>query len=903
MPYVLANTGVQILCFPLPRGSRLTPEQTGTDWNHCRTADARSIAYVQWRVVLQPTPRLFLAIDTTCGDPAAGHFCSAAGFVDEHIVRIAEWQGADGQAISLPAIEFSIRPPVTGNVKDVDMVIDFGNSRTGALLLEMRGETAPTPQMLPFHLYDRARLDAWNDAGEFDPAQADKWFSSRTHWSVTPYAEPQPLVRDSFREVETKKGLLGRTQRNTVRESQSIRPQLFEDVSMVRLGSHAKRIASDPSSTGDQRTGVSSPKRYLWADDASWLEGCDWFMDTSRSDSRTIPSRLSGPLLRFLSETDDDTLLDHLDTAGPAMESPARPRHAPRVLMTAALYEILSQAFAWINSPAYRKATGDASRPRRLRSVTLTYPTGMITVERERLLTQATKAARVFAQTIGRGFPVPAVELGLDEASAVHLAYVWGELRSLGQNPALWMSIAAPHRAHTTSTAASEATSAEQPPESPLAATAAPARRRPTRSAPEAAADDAPGELRIACIDIGGGTSDLMIAGYQCRSQIDDEVTGRILHRDGISIAGDQLVKRILERIIVPVFADATALDRGTVQLLFGPEVPHNRELRSLRTSWMNHIFVPLAHAWLGAVSKQSNETVCHTDERIVSREALHSLQTEIDRVTEPGRHNVNEPLRLDVDAELLMDVVQEVFGELIADFCERIVRHEADIVLLAGQPTRLNAIQDLVRMMLPLPSSRVIAMHRHYAGNWYPYQDEQGRSPGFIVEPKSAVVVGAAVEFLARHGHLPQFRFQMTDTDRSRSWYWGVMTDAVSGIREERVLFKANDSPRRHRFTTSSQRVMIGRRLSAHSHAEASPGYLLMVDTQNRVEPTEITIELERRVDSESGDEQLELVSVDGLVAGLPAVIGQNVSFHWRTLADEQFFLDSGGLDHIDLD
>ena len=59
-------------------------------------------------------------------------------------------------------------------------------------------------------------------------------------------------------------------------------------------------------------------------------------------------------------------------------------------------------------------------------------------------------------------------------------------------------------------------------------------------------------EVRIACIDIGGGTSDLMIARYSLAAGAVDTISGEMLHRDGISHAGDQLVKRLLERVIVP---------------------------------------------------------------------------------------------------------------------------------------------------------------------------------------------------------------------------------------------------------------------------------------------------------------------------------------------------------------
>ena len=110
---------------------------------------------------------------------------------------------------------------------------------------------------------------------------------------------------------------------------------------------------------------------------------------------------------------------------------------------------------------------------------------------------------------------------------------------------------------------------------------------------------DAAHEIRIACIDVGGGTSDLMIARYNFESKIDDYVRGEGLHQDGISLAGDQLVKRLLETIIVPAFSRALGLEDEDVVLLFGPEVPRNREYRAQRVQWMNRLFVPLAHAYL----------------------------------------------------------------------------------------------------------------------------------------------------------------------------------------------------------------------------------------------------------------------------------------------------------------
>ena len=136
---------------------------------------------------------------------------------------------------------------------------------------------------------------------------------------------------------------------------------------------------------------------------------------------------------------------------------------------------------------------------------------------------------------------------------------------------------------------------------------------------------------------------------------------------------------------------------------------------------------------------------------------------------------------------------MHDVFDELLFDYCQRIVgAGEPTWCCWPGCPSKLGYIQQLVAMYVPLSPSRIMPMHNHYAGNWYPYQDEKGHNPGVIVDPKSPVVVGAAIEFMARNGMLPQFKFEMRAACSENSYYWGVMTDATSGIRPERILFTA---------------------------------------------------------------------------------------------------------------
>jgi hypothetical protein len=433
-----------------------------------------------------------------------------------------------------------------------------------------------------------------------------------------------------------------------------------------------------------------------------------------------------------------------------------------------------------------------------------------------------------------------------------------------------------------------------------------PGGRRLSRAQEEEDFGSAENEIRIACIDIGGGTTDLMIARYNFESKIDDQVRGQVLHQDGIYLGGDQLVKRLLETLIVPTFADALALEEEDVQLLFGPEVPRNRELRAHRINWINRLFVPLTQKYLNnAVDEVVDEPISHTNPEIVDPNVVDSLQEVFDKLRGPGYYNVQQELDLMFNKEEFESIVHDCFDELLFDYCQRISDLNTDIVLLAGLPSKLSYIQQLVKMYVPLSPGRIVPMFNHYAGNWYPYQDESGHNPGVIIDPKSPVVVGAAIEFMAHNGMLPQFKFEMKGKTFENSYYWGVMTDATSGIRKERILFQpAEDQAREEitEFTTSSQRVLIGRKLAAGEDAQASPVYLLKMDVGDRIGPTEIVVKIKRKHANKDEEETLAVESVSGVVAGEDAVLDENVFFTWRTLADERYYLDTGGLDNIEL-
>ncbi len=933
MHVLFANTGVQVICTPLRGGSRYQAAQIGYGWQRCRCAPGgraeedtppTEYPFVQWQVIQAGTSKLFLAVDTTCGDPEVGYFCEAGSLTGDFPIRLEGILDLQGKPLrGAGPLDVCIRSAAAtaGDAKHVHMVIDFGNSRTGALLLEMTGEITQTPQMMPFELVNRYHLDAWDEEGAFQSKPSARWFSSKTVWCNTPYLPPLVRKKTEYHAVESENGgwfARGRKKRKQNKVEVSVTPTLFDDLSMVRLGREADDVTQVMRVDGDFRIGLSSPKRYLWAADASWLEGANWHMadPADRCQSGTYAAPLRGPYLRFVHEDDRDFLLDE---DGPpekdfASEAPHKPRHAPRAMMTAALYELLCQAYSFVNSPGYRSASGDAGRSREIRTLTLTYPSGMIEEEQRRLAAQAQKAINIFALTLGKHQRVePELNLSIDEASAVHLTYIWSELRLLGQDPRLWFAVLRQDRGEPVKP------QAQQPPAEVVAPAArrrgrpggvqrpggAPPRRRAASAKKEEEFGDAANEIRIACIDVGGGTTDLMIARYNFESKIDDAIRGYVLHQDGIALGGDQLVKRLLETVIVPTFAEVLALEDEDVQFLFGPEVPKNREFRAQRVNWINRLFVPMAQAYLNnAVDDITDEPISHADPEIVDPAVLDSLQQVFDKLRGPGYYNVQQELELYLDRTEFEGVVHDVFDELLFDYCQRIVDYKTNVVLLAGLPSKLDYIQRLVRMYVPLAPSRIVPMHQHYAGNWYPYQDEKGRNPGVIVDPKSPVVVGAAIEFMAQHGMLPQFKFEMRGKRKENTYYWGVMTDATSGIRKERILFEPAEEQAKEEiteFSTSSQRVIIGRKMNVDEDAQASPVYVLKMEAGDRIGKTEVAVKIKRvRADGQT-EERLELEAVNGIVAGEDAFLGENVHFTWRTLADERYYLDTGGLDNIE--
>ncbi|MEK6234079.1 MAG: hypothetical protein N2C14_05160, partial [Planctomycetales bacterium] len=248
MHILFANTGVQIVCVPL-RGGRFTTAQIGYGWQHCRCEDPAQddedrdedeelkplvFAFLQWQLIQSNVSKLYLAIDTTLGDPDLGYAVDPTTLTGDFPINVDRLLDRAGQPMKgIPKIEMCLRAATAtaGEAKPVHMIVDFGNSRTGALLLEMSGEVSQSAEMMPFELLNRYSLDGWDDEGEPVSRPSSRWFSSRTIWCNSPYLSPATVTKTEFVHETVKGKLWGKKQVAQAREFQ-IRPDLFDDLSM-----------------------------------------------------------------------------------------------------------------------------------------------------------------------------------------------------------------------------------------------------------------------------------------------------------------------------------------------------------------------------------------------------------------------------------------------------------------------------------------------------------------------------------------------------------------------------------------------------------------------------------------------------------------------------------------------
>ena len=591
----------------------------------------------------------------------------------------------------------------------VDLILDVGNSRTCGILIESHP--------------NEDRVDVNNSLV----------------LALRDLAEPEKIYVEPFEShVELCEAQFGRHHLSV----QSSRGRAFFWPSAVRVGPEAARYRQTALGT-EASTGLSSPKRYLCDTrpvNQEWrFPDRDYVNNTSPLIDRAIRQfvNLKGDVIAQL-ETDRKRY--GFRVASDDLVGATRLTFSRSSFFTFLMAEIVCHALSMINNPAVRESRRTKDAPRKLRRIIMTVPPAMSVQEQRILRSRAEGAVKLVWQLMGwwddppAGLIVPDVHVAWDEASCVQFVYLYGEItQKLGGSIAGFLRLVGRDR--------------------PFAE---------PDSRPDKAAKPEP-SVRIASIDVGGGTTDLMITTYYMEGRAIKPVQN---FREGFRTAGDDILKGVIERAVLAAI-EAQLRETGhpdprtfLIDRFGGDRANMAEQEKHLRRQFVVRVLEPIALRML-----TDAEAATGTDETGPSRgfseffaapgkgggpEAPHKRLT--DFLEEPARRQGAASFALAdcvfvTDFALIGRVVKSVLDLAVDNLCEAVYELDCDVVMLSGRPSRLPALVDLIVNKLAISPDRVIPLHHYQAGNWYPFRSRDNRR---ISDPKTTTAVGGMLCALA---------------------------------------------------------------------------------------------------------------------------------------------------------
>ncbi len=646
----------------------------------------------------------------------------AEGAAVEHYLNLLWIIGGRRSVPDGPPVDRLPRVRLLGNRPDdvvrpieVDMVLDVGNSRTFGILVE-------------------------------DHLQAGDGLKDRYVLELRDLTRPQFLYAEPFESrIEFAEAAFGKVDHSC----HSGRNDAFVWPTIARVGPEAARLASRRRGT-EGATGLSSPKRYLWDEDA-YVAG--WRFNDAFNKGEAEPHATAAPFGDLVNDRGEA-----LCTLPPEEQYPVFiPHYTRSSLMTFMLAEVLVQALGQMNSAGQRMRMKQAHAPRRLRSLILTVPPSMPRPERAIFEARVRQAIALVWKGLGwhpAEAPVegdddalawprfPTVRIQWDEATCAQVVYLFSEtVNHFGGRPEEVFRVMR--------------------------------RRRPG----DAEGGDAR-SLTVASIDIGGGTTDLVITDFT----LDDGRGGNVYirpeqrFRDGFKVAGDDVVLEVIQAVVLPALA-AALKERGLsdpgplLSRLMGSEAGIVQDM-VLRQQLALQVMYPLALRILKAYEQYDPVAGAETHTAPIG-ERLGAEERPSDAVIDYVRRGVRTatggavadfdllavPLPVDLGrlhGLFLTDRVE--IGKTIRSLCEIVHLYDCDVLLVSGRPSRLPGVQALLRALLPLPPDRIVPLHNYRTGGWYPFSREER-----IDDPKTTAAVGAMLCVLGQ-GRIPNFFFRANE-------------------------------------------------------------------------------------------------------------------------------------------
>lgn len=569
--------------------------------------------------------------------------------------------------------------------RNVDMIVDIGNSRTTVLLREENPgsmiNSQPFTQIPKLKLTDYTNPLTKDDSGKL---------------VVRRHGEPFDM-RLAFRKVDF--GNFG--------ISDSLQ---FVYPSFVRLGQEANELvhlATMSQDTLETLSTYSSPKRYLW----------DSMPNKEEWRFLTIPGEQDDTILNIKGISKYLNSNGEIDKDG---NGGITYHYSRRTLMTFSFLEMLVQAQTQVNGLEHRTERGNKEMPRRIKRIIITCPTAMSKVERRALVSSAQDAVDLLSKFDNSGYRdkvdiVPdfkKFDWYYDEATCAQLVYMYGEVGykykgSCGEFFNLYG---------------------------------------------KKEDGDKQNSIMLASLDIGAGTSDLMISKYTYTKDDITRITPNPQFYDSFYYAGDDMLEALIKNVMYmsensafyqnmkdKSFEEFQQCMKDFVGLDYHGQT---MEDRILRRDFNIQYSIPLMYYFLDLVKEKHKDCIVRYSDVFSECPPNDAILLHFEKRFGFSLKTVDWEFKYDQVCE----IISKEFEPLLKMVAAMIFSYSCDVVILSGRPASLQPIRDLLLKSYCISPNRLILLNNYYVGDWYPYDN----NTGFVVDSKPIVAVGAAIAHYA---------------------------------------------------------------------------------------------------------------------------------------------------------
>lgn len=789
------------------------------------------LLYVRYRISYENDEFKFLfAIDTTSGNPLKGFICNdeiniapknvniylpVENISDENLEGfINELTYPTLFLIEIVKISHSDKPiPVT-------LVLDIGNSRTCGLLTEERDSQAPlsVKEAIPLKYFSQLTL--------FDN-KYECIFGSNIEF-IPPIWQDRGECKDyTIRELDSKFDIFMRFVCYwpifNIRVNKTPL-KTFKNDAHVALGNSAKQWRKGTEYQEPLSTGLSSPKRYLWSSKA---HHSSWSYATKKKFQLRILDRacLSNIINRSVPK-----LKEYLDIFCCTKED----KFPKRELMIFFIYEILRVAYQQINSWEYRDTKGMKGRARYISDVVITFPSIMSKNE-VFAFKQIVDFASVcfsknyYAQVLEVNKEQINCHMDWDEGFCSMLFFVESMLESNGGE---------------------------------INKTVQKINDIPNRN-----------DWTIASIDIGGGTIDMAVARFSPDPNVVRKINCEVLSIDGDCIGGDNLLHKIIEKIIIPQMISAIGGDSNRkvekLKNFFRIELPS--EKKKHRVAIMHEVFIPIA-LWMINQEQELSELETEIDlEKIMQ---IGGYQTHI-RNLPVDKDEAEKILSMKIKLNLteLNTFIREIFENPIKNLLKSI-DHNIDNVILAGRISELCTIKKIVQENIN-KNIKILDFHEPAVK-----KNLNKIFGNHSIDPKISVSTGALVAWISNRGKSATGNvFQINNSSVAKSYIWGLID--IGSMEIFKTLFNSSKSNDSMEISIAEGEHYIGCQRGQYSELKATLRYKLTLKT-------ETTITFRKKYDPLVKEELIYIDSKD--------VRLEPQSY----IENDNFWIDSGDLDYV---